>query len=81
MVLEPKTARYAYEEAETQRGWTPSGVPVTTLDFEGEWIVRSHIGWSWKQNILYMGVETSPSTHVLKPPKRTISVSGGLRLL
>ena len=25
------------------------------------WIVRSHIGWGGERNILYKGVETSPS--------------------
>ena len=35
-------------------------VPTKTLDPEGEWIVRSHIGWGGERNIFYKGVETSP---------------------
>ena len=52
-------------------------------------LVRSHIGWKKERNIVYKGVETSPSQTFLKhwrearkgSPKRTISASGGLGLL
>ena len=52
--------------------------------------MRSHIGWGGEQNILYKGEETSPLHTRFKnfeeklereSPKRTISASGGLRLL
>ena len=40
-----------------------------TLDPEGEWIVRSHVGWGGERIIVYKGVETSPNRHVLKTLK------------
>ena len=52
--------------------------------------MRSHIGWEGEGNILYKGVETSFSQMRFKnlegkperkSRKRTISASGGLRLL
>ena len=36
-------------------------MPMRTLGLEGEWIVRSHIGWGGERNTLYKGVETFPS--------------------
>ena len=43
------------------------------------WILRSHLGWRGEQNILYNGVETSPSKRVLTT-LRTISTRGEFRL-
>ena len=52
--------------------------------------VRSHIGWGGERNTLYKGVETFPKKTRFKNlerkperenPKRTISASGGPRLL
>ena len=64
-------------------------MPVRMLGFIGGWIVRSHVDWRAERNILYKGVQTSPSTRVLKTewktkresPNRTISASGGLEPL
>ena len=56
-----------------------------TLGPEGGWIVRSHIGWGGKRNIVYKGVETFPKHTRYKnlkkklereSSKRTISASG-----
>ena len=52
--------------------------------------MRSHVSWRGERNIFYKGIETSPSrTHfknLERKPKResakkTVSASGGLRLL
>ena len=48
------------EGGESYINWRRERVPTRTLESEREWIVRSHIGWGGKQNILYKGVETSP---------------------
>ena len=57
-------------------------MPASTLDLEGGWIVRSHIGWGGERNILYESVETSPKKTRYKTVRgRTISTSGGLGLL
>ena len=56
-------------------------MPVRMMGPEERWIVRSHISWGGERNILYNGVKTFPSRHVLKTsrksPNRTISASGG----
>ena len=44
MVSEPDTGRCANEDTGLQGGW----------------IVRSHVGWRWEQNIPYKSIETSP---------------------
>ena len=59
-----------------------------TLNPEGRWIVRSHIGWGeGERNIHYKRVKTSPQQTRFQnlegklereSPKRTISISGGL---
>ena len=71
--------------------WRGEQVQARTQGLEGRgWIVRSHIGWGGKQNILYKGVETSPWQTRFKNlegkperenPKRTISASGEFGLL
>ena len=70
--------------------WRRERVPARTLGPEGGWIERSHIGWGGERNNLYKSVETSlyqmrfknlEGKFERKSPKRTISASGGLRLL
>ena len=40
-----------------------------TLDPEGGWIVRSHVGWGGERNTLYKGVESSPKQTPFKNRK------------
>ena len=65
-------------------------MPARTLGPKGGWIMRSHIGWRGKRNILYKGMETSPwqtrfqnleGKPEKESPKRTISANGELGLL
>ena len=77
-ILPPPTVFYAREN------WM-----AKASSFEKTLVVRSHIGWRGERNIIYKGVETSPSQTCFKPcgearkekPKKTISSSGGLGLL
>ena len=60
------------------------------VGLQGEWIMRSHIGWRGERNILYEGVETSLQqtrfkivrlTAIRNGPKWTIFISGWFELL
>ena len=54
MVLESNTGRCAYEEDESQRGWTRGGVPVRILGLERGGLGGSHIDWRREQVLARM---------------------------
>ena len=59
--------------------WRREWVSVRTLGSEGEWIVRSHIGWEENETFFVRVWKPLPSKCVLKTlTKRTIFASGGL---
>ena len=55
---------------------------MSARTLEERWIVRSHISWREKLNILYNGVETSLSIDILKTlkgsPEKIISTNPSL---